>query len=178
VQQTGPAAQAARRPGLLAASCDAAGAAGAGWHLAGSCLPLQQRCSRDWQPAPQLAFSTSSLASSSSGGGGGGGGGTAGGGAQAGPPASAAPGAAGTLQTSMDKLVDAAVELVEAGKVLEAVQVLQQGIEVLTPAFPSACVGCSARLRGGEGGGFACLVSCACRPRTATPSCPAPAALP
>lgn len=38
----------------------------------------------------------------------------------------------------MEKLVDAAVELVEAGKVLEAVEVLQQGLAVLEPAFPKA----------------------------------------
>jgi hypothetical protein len=36
----------------------------------------------------------------------------------------------------MDKLVDAAVELVEGGKLGEAVAVLQQGIDVLAAAFP------------------------------------------
>lgn len=36
----------------------------------------------------------------------------------------------------MDKLVDAAVELVEAGKLSQAVTVLQQGIDVLGAAYP------------------------------------------
>ncbi|KIZ05243.1 hypothetical protein MNEG_2709 [Monoraphidium neglectum] len=38
----------------------------------------------------------------------------------------------------MDKLVDAAVELVEAGKLGQAVQVLQQGIDVLGAAYPGS----------------------------------------
>lgn len=36
----------------------------------------------------------------------------------------------------MDKLVDAAVELVEGGKLQQAVTVLQQGIEALSAAYP------------------------------------------
>ncbi|KAF8071356.1 hypothetical protein HT031_001440 [Scenedesmus sp. PABB004] len=43
-----------------------------------------------------------------------------------------------TLQASMDKLVDTAVALVEEGKLQQAVQVLQQGIELLTSAFPGS----------------------------------------
>ena len=39
----------------------------------------------------------------------------------------------------MDKLVDAAVELVEAGKLGQAITVLQQGIEVLGAAYPGRC---------------------------------------
>jgi hypothetical protein len=51
----------------------------------------------------------------------------------------------------MDKLVDAAVELVEAGKLGQAVTVLQQGIEVLGAAYPG-------RWAGGGGGGRRRLV--------------------
>lgn len=40
------------------------------------------------------------------------------------------------LQASMDKLVDAAVSLVEEGKLQQAVEVLKQGIELLNTTFP------------------------------------------
>ncbi|GBF99814.1 hypothetical protein Rsub_12567 [Raphidocelis subcapitata] len=43
-----------------------------------------------------------------------------------------------SLQSSMDKLVDAAVGLVEAGKLGQAVEVLQQGIQALGAAFPGS----------------------------------------
>jgi hypothetical protein len=49
----------------------------------------------------------------------------------------------------MDKLVDAAVELVEAGKLGQAVQVLQQGIDVLGAAYPGRC---GFRVAGGVAG--------------------------
>lgn len=52
--------------------------------------------------------------------------------------AAAPPTASATLHQSMERLVDAAVELVEAGKVLDAVRVLEQGIQVLNQAFPGA----------------------------------------
>jgi len=39
----------------------------------------------------------------------------------------------------MDKLVDAAVELVEGGRLGQAVTVLQQGIEALGAAYPGRC---------------------------------------
>lgn len=40
----------------------------------------------------------------------------------------------------MDKLVDAAVDLVEGGKLGQAVALLQQGIEALAAAYPGRCV--------------------------------------
>jgi len=40
------------------------------------------------------------------------------------------------MQASMDKLVDTAVNLVEEGRLQQAVEVLQQGITLLTSAFP------------------------------------------
>jgi hypothetical protein len=51
----------------------------------------------------------------------------------------------------MDKLVDAAVELVEGGKLGEAVAVLQQGIDVLGAAYPGRFAGS----RGAAGAGGA-----------------------
>lgn len=41
----------------------------------------------------------------------------------------------------MDKLVDTAVNLVEEGRLQQAVEVLQQGINLLTSAFPDRSVG-------------------------------------
>jgi hypothetical protein len=44
----------------------------------------------------------------------------------------------GTLQSSLDKLVAAASELISEGKVDEAVGVLQQGVDIISPAFPDS----------------------------------------
>jgi hypothetical protein len=43
------------------------------------------------------------------------------------------------LQASMDKLVDTAVSLVEENRLQQAIQVLQQGIDLLTSTFPDRC---------------------------------------
>ncbi|KAI8464475.1 MAG: hypothetical protein J3K34DRAFT_115370 [Monoraphidium minutum] len=69
---------------------------------------------------------------------GGGGDGGAGGGSAAGGGAGGGAGSPASLQASMDKLVDAAVELVEGGKLAQAVEVLQQGIDVLGAAYPGS----------------------------------------
>ncbi|KAF6262181.1 hypothetical protein COO60DRAFT_1497721 [Scenedesmus sp. NREL 46B-D3] len=45
-------------------------------------------------------------------------------------------GGADALQASMDKLVDTAVGLVEEGRLTQATQVLQQGIDLLNSTFP------------------------------------------
>lgn len=39
----------------------------------------------------------------------------------------------------MDKLVDTAVGLVEEGKLQQAIEVLQQGVQLLTTTFPDRC---------------------------------------
>jgi hypothetical protein len=41
----------------------------------------------------------------------------------------------------MDKLVDTAVGLVEEGRLQQAVEVLQQGITLLTATYPGRCAG-------------------------------------
>lgn len=40
----------------------------------------------------------------------------------------------------MDRLVDTAVKLVEEGRLQQAVEVLQQGITLLTSTYPGRCV--------------------------------------
>ena len=39
----------------------------------------------------------------------------------------------------MDKLVDTAVQLVEDGKLQQAIEVLQQGITLLAASYPGRC---------------------------------------
>jgi hypothetical protein len=48
---------------------------------------------------------------------------------------------AACAQASMDKLVDTAVGLVEEGRLQQATQVLQQGIDLLTSTFPDRWAG-------------------------------------
>jgi hypothetical protein len=43
------------------------------------------------------------------------------------------------MQAAMDKLVDTAVGLVEEGRLQQAVEVLQQGITLLTSTYPGRC---------------------------------------
>lgn len=55
------------------------------------------------------------------------------------------------VQAAMDKLVDTAVKLVEEGRLQQAVEVLQQGITLLTSTYPGRCVHMTSTSTGGVG---------------------------